>query len=333
MKRRIKFQLMTATIVLLIALVGGSFYMIEYSLRRHLPDKFSRETRFTHVVSGNPEIKPWVDSLQKYKLIHDTIVKMQNNERQHAMFVYANLPTTKTAVLLHGYHDNGTKMMQIAHIYAQMGYNLMIPDHHAHGESEGKMIQMGWKERFDVLRWMTIADSLFSDSIGHSQQVVHGVSMGAALTMCVSGENTPDYVKCFVEDCGYTSVWDEFTNQLKAQFGLPPFPLLYCASGLNKLIYGWSFGEASPLKQVAKCHKPMLFIHGDNDNYVASKMVFPLYKAKPGIKQLWIAKGSAHALSYHDHRQEYADIVKKFVSRNISSSHSVHRSVSPSARH
>ena len=142
MKRRIKFQLMTATIVLLIALVGGSFYMIEYSLRRHFPDKFSRETRFTHVVSGNPEIKPWVDSLQKYKLIHDTIVKMQNNERQHAMFVYANLPTTKTAVLLHGYHDNGTKMMQIAHIYAQMGYNLMIPDHHAHGESEGKMIQM-----------------------------------------------------------------------------------------------------------------------------------------------------------------------------------------------
>ena len=64
--------------------------------------------------------------------------------------------------------------------------------------------------------------------------------------------------------------------------------------------YGWSFGEASPLKQVAKCRKPMLFIHGDNDTYVPTAMVYPLYEAKPQPKQLWIAPGSKHALSYRD---------------------------------
>lgn len=53
--------------------------------------------------------------------------------------------------------------------------------------------------------------------------VVHGISMGAATTMMVSGEAQQPFVKCFVEDCGYTSVWDEFSFQLKDMFGLPEF--------------------------------------------------------------------------------------------------------------
>ena len=71
------------------------------------------------------------------------------------------------------------------------------------------------------------------------------------------------------------------------------------------------------MKQVAKCKKPMLFIHGDRDTYVRTDMVYPLYKAKSQPKQLWIAKGSKHAESYKDHRQEYTEVVKKFVSRYI----------------
>lgn len=66
---------------------------------------------------------------------------------------------------------------------------------------------------------------------------------------------------------------------------------MYTTSALCKLMYGWSFGEASALKQVAKCHKPMLFIHGSKDTFVPTDMVYPLYEAKPQPKQLWIARG------------------------------------------
>lgn len=43
--------------------------------------------------------------------------------------------------------------------------------------------------------------------------------------MMVSGEKQQPYVKCFVEDCGYTSVWDEFSA--RTQIFLPPacFPV------------------------------------------------------------------------------------------------------------
>ena len=92
--------------------------------------------------------------------------------------------------------------------------------------------------------------------------------MGAATTMCVSGDPTPSYVRCFIEDCGYTSVWDEYSQEMKKRFGLPEFPMLHITSALVKARYGWSFKEASPLNQVAKCRKPMLFIHGSNDKFV-----------------------------------------------------------------
>ena len=50
--------------------------------------------------------------------------------------------------------------------------------------------------------------------------VIHGISMGAATTMMTAGEETPDAVKVFVEDCGYTSVWDVFSSELSLRLSL-----------------------------------------------------------------------------------------------------------------
>ena len=209
-----------------------------------------------------------------------------------------------------------------------MGYNVLLPDLYGHGESEGDHIQMGWKDRWDVIRWSEIANEIFrvkgeeqrvkgeERRVKNTRQVIHGISMGAATTMAVSGEKTPDYVKCFVEDCGYTSVWDEFAAQLKEQFGLPAFPLMNTTSALCQHRYGWSFAEAQQIEQVRKSTKPMLFIHGDKDAFVPYAMLHPLYEAKTkGRKAIFIAKGSVHAMAYRDHHEEYTRIVKDFVSK------------------
>jgi hypothetical protein len=215
------------------------------------------------------------------------------------------------AIVIHGWRDTAIKFMMIGRIYELAGYNVLMPDLHAHGLSEGEAVQMGWKDRKDVLHWMTVASELF----GTNDFIVHGVSMGAATTMCVSGEKMPEFVKNirFIEDCGYTSVWDEFSYELKDEFGLSDFPLMYATSLLCKIKYGWSFGEASAIKQVGKCPYPMLFIHGDNDTFVPSEMVHPLYEAKQGEKELWITKGTEHAKSYADYREEYVERVRKFI--------------------
>lgn len=68
--------------------------------------------------------------------------------------------------------------------------------------------------------------------------------MGAATTMMTSGEVLPDNVKLFVEDCGYTSVGDILSSELKLRFGLPTFPVLNVASIVAKAKAKYIMGDA-----------------------------------------------------------------------------------------
>ncbi|MDD6779097.1 MAG: alpha/beta hydrolase [Bacteroidales bacterium] len=317
MKKNILITIAIVAAVLLLALTGGSFYMLNYSLGyAHKPgdSRADTDSAYAELYRRAPDMRPWCDSLLRLRLLRDTFVTMPSGERHHAIYLRCDSARGRSAVVVHGYTDNCLKFLYLGRMYHRdLGYNILMPDLHAHGKSEGEEIQMGWKDRFDVIRWTEVAEHLFRDSEAPSRVVVHGVSMGAATTMCVSGESLPAYVQAFVEDCGYTSVWDEFSGELRAQFSLPPFPLLFCASALCKLRYGWSFGEAAPIKQVAKCQRPMLFIHGDADTYVPFAMMKPLYDAKPQPKAMWVAPGSKHADAYLDHRATYTAQVRQFL--------------------
>jgi len=314
MGKKITYTLLITLLVFVILSIGGGFYLVDYALVSDQRGKNIPESR-KHIAKTFPFVGEWLDSLNQVSALKDTTIINPEGKRLHAYYVAASQPTAKTAVVVHGYTDNAIRIMQIGYMYNHdLGYNILLPDLQYHGLSEGDAIQMGWKDRLDVLQWMDVANGIYGDS---TRMVVHGISMGAATTMMVSGEPQKEYVKCFVEDCGYTSVWDEFAQEIKEQFGLPEFPLLYVASQICKQKYGWSFKEASSLKQVNKCHLPMLFIHGDADTYVPTWMVYPLYEAKPDPKELWVVPGATHAASYTKNKEEYTTKVKVFVGKYI----------------
>ncbi len=315
MKKNIRYGLLGLLAVAVVALTGGSFYMLGYSLTPKDNKGKDIPGSYEYMHSKYPFITPWLDSLQTTGALRDTFIINRKGRQLHAMFASAAKPTDKTAVIVHGYTDNAIRMLMIGYLYNNdLNYNILLPDLQDNGLSEGPAIQMGWKDRLDVLNWMNIANDIFGK---RTQMVVHGISMGAATTMMVSGEAQQPFVKCFVEDCGYTSVWDEFSFQLKDMFGLPEFPLMYTTNWLCNAKYGWNFQEASSLEQVKKCSLPMFFIHGDADTYVPTRMVYPLYEAKSEPKELWIVPGATHAMSYKDYPQEYTERVKKFVGKYI----------------
>lgn len=297
-------------------MVGGSLYLLSYALTPDDAMRAKNASARADMVAGYPFLGPWLDSLETTGALRDTTLVGADGVRLHAIYAAAPRPTDRTAVIIHGYTDNAVRMLMIGYMYNHdLGYNIFLPDLYYHGGSEGRAIRMGWLDRFDALRWMEIADGVFG---GDTQMVVHGISMGAATTMMVAGEEQRPYVKCFVEDCGYTSVWEQFAKELKGQFHLPAFPLLDVASGLCDLRYGWNFREASALEQVRKSTLPMMFIHGDADDFVPTEMVYPLYEAKQqGDRELWIVPGAGHAMSYLENREEYTRRVGEFVGRYI----------------
>lgn len=314
--KRYRYLLLSLLVALLLALTGGSLYMLDFALAS-LDDRDDVDEMYEMLYSRVPDIEPWADSLRSHQLLRDTFMTMANGERHHAIYLRCDSACGRTAIIVHGYHDFAVKFLFLARLYHDhLGYNVLMPDLHGHGLSEGDEVQMGWLDRLDVMQWADAAERMFRDTMP-SQMVVHGVSMGAATTMCLSGEELPPYIKCFVEDCGYTSVWDEFEGQLSELFSLPAFPLMYTTSALCKALHGWSFGEASPLDQVARCSLPMLFIHGSNDTFVPTEMVYRLYAAKPQPKAIWIARGSEHAQSYINYPTEYTHQVAAFVGKYI----------------
>lgn len=315
MKRKIKYGLIGLLAVVFATIVSGSYYMLGYSLTPKENKGKDIPGSYEYMHRTYPFITSWLDSLQTSGALRDTFIINPKGRQLHAIFAAAAQSTDKTAVIVHGYTDNAIRMLMIGYLYNKgLNYNIFLPDLQDNGLSGGPAIQMGWKDRLDVLNWMNIADSIFGNN---TQMVVHGISMGAATTMMVSGESQQPFVKCFVEDCGYTSVWDEFSFQLKDMFGLPEFPLMYTTGWLCNAKYGWNFREASSLEQVKKCSLPMLFIHGDADTYVPTWMVYPLYEAKPEPKELWIVPGATHAMSYRDYPQEYTERVRNFVGKYI----------------
>lgn len=305
MKKVVVWCIGIAMVVLLIATIGASFYMLNFSLAPE-NNRTDIDSCYREQFAKYPETRPWIDSLKSIHALRDTFITMPTGERHHALYVKTG--SNNTALIIHGWRDCSIEYLFLGRLYErQLGYNIVIPDLHAHGQSEGDMIHMGWLDRNDVLKWLTAFQT--------DTMVVHGVSMGAANTMMLAGEKMPEAIRDirFVEDCGYTSVWEEFAGELKNQFQLPEFPLMYSTSLLCKILEGWSFGEASAINQVRKCHRPMLFIHGDCDTFVPTEMVHRLYDAKPDKKELWITEGAEHAESYLRHKEAYAEHIKKFL--------------------
>lgn len=313
MKKKVIVGIVIVLVIFAGIIIGGSLYMLNYSLRPDFPK--DNATAYNGLFSTYPHLKQWVDSLNSISALKDTVIINPEGKHLKAYYVAAPQPTSRTAVIIHGYTDSAIRMMMIGYMFNHdLDFNILLPDLQYHGQSEGSAIQMGWKDRLDVLQWMDVANEIYGNN---TQMVLHGISMGAATTMMVSGEKLPPYIKCFIEDCGYTSVWDQFSKEIKGQFNLPQFPLMYTASYICDLKYGWNFKDASSLEQVKKCNLPMFFIHGDADGYVPTWMVYPLYEVKTEPKELWIVPDAKHATSYRDNPQEYTNRVKSFVDKYI----------------
>lgn len=313
-KKNKKVWLILGTVVVVfLAMIGaGEAYFFNVAF---VPGEKSVLNKYSHHTKKDPlaEQKEWYAhaSKQKWYLKSATC-----NYRLDANYI-PNGKSTKTVILLHGFTNNKDSMGPYAAMFHQLGYNVLIPDARAHGQSQGKYIGYGWPEKYDVRKW--VKEDIAKK--GKNQKIViFGVSMGGATAMMTSGIKMPNQVKAYIEDCGYTSVKDEFMHEAQDLYHLPG-PVATVAvnllSGLSKANLGFYLGDASAVNSVKKNNKPMLFIHGGKDNFVPTRMIKQNYQAASGPKERWIAKKASHARSFETYPKEYQKRVKKFLQKYV----------------
>lgn len=314
--RKKKIIGITISAVLVILILGLSFvgnYFYNLALNPDTPKDIvfgtPEEAEATSGQVLDSDIQ-WLFTESNYS---DETITSFDNLKLHAYKVLNQNTSNKWAIAVHGYTSGGLSMSSYARNYYDMGYNVLMPDLRSHGSSEGNYIGMGWDDRLDIIDWI---NTLLEDN-PNAEIVLHGVSMGAATVSMVSGENLPSNVKAIVADCGYTSVWDEFAYQLDDLFSLPEFPILYVSSLISKIRAGYFLGEASSLEQVAKSKTPILFIHGDKDDFVPYCMMEELYNATSSEKEMLTIKNAGHAKASKVDPETYWTTVNEFTNKYI----------------
>lgn len=261
-----------------------------------------------------PEEKKWQEERQEWVenvQFEDVYLQSYDDLKLHGNVLMNENQTNRWAILFHGYGGHGLQMKRSAKDFYDMGFNILMPDARGLGDSEGHYIGMGWHERLDGTDWINQIVEQNNDA----EIILYGVSMGGATVMMISGEQLPTNVKAIVEDCGYSSVWDEFSYQLKSIYGLPSFPVMNFASLVTKFRAGFFLEEGSAVKQVAKSTTPMLFIHGDNDTFVPSAMLDVVYDAANVTKEKLLVEGAGHGAAASIDRVVYWDTVTEFINR------------------
>ena len=228
---------------------------------------------------------------------------------------YSAADAKGTLLLMHGYHSNAVDNFScIAEFYYRLGYNLLLVSQRSHGDSDGKYICFGVKERFDCRDWAVYL-SQRPDCCGKSI-FLDGISMGATTVLMAAGLDLPETVDGIIADSAFTSPWDIIADLAGRRYHLPAHPLCDGLSLLTQCIAGFRLKEYSTPEAMRENRIPTLFVHGEGDRFVPYRMTIESHTACAAEKQLVIVPGAGHGGSYLIDRENCETILRAFLERH-----------------
>lgn len=242
----------------------------------------------------------------------DKVISCEGAGTAHAYIILSDTPSDKWAVLNHGYTSDPSGTAVFAREYHNMGYNCVCPSMRGFGCDEAGYCSMGYYDKFICLAWVNYIALNYPEA----EILIHGYSMGAATAMLTIGEaGLPENVKCCIADCGYTNCYEQYTFVLKHNASLPAFPILDLANTVSKLRGNFDFKKSSPIDAVKRTKIPVLFIHGDKDDFVPYFMMDKLYDACASEKEKLTVEGAVHACSVFVDPERYWKTAHTFIAR------------------
>ena len=288
-----------AAAVLLVLLIILGFYLANFSMtgKRQTLEEARRWQEEHYDLS-------WYDQLEKT----DYPVTSYDGYILHAQLIKNPGDTGRYVIISHGYTDNRFGALKYASLYLEQGFNVIVYDLRGHGLNEPTFCTYSVREEKDLLAMIQDSRKRYGNP---SLLGIHGESLGAATSVAVLKEKPPiDFV---VADCGFCDIVPVLKVGLKGMH-LPAF-LVNIASVCAKIRFGYSFSEMRPIDSLKDNMIPILFIHGEKDNFILPEHSEKMKKATKGYAEVHLIPEAGHALSVLTDPKSYHSYVSGFLEK------------------
>lgn len=224
----------------------------------------------------------------------------------------------RCAMLIHGYADAKVGAIAWAPLWHGLGFNLIVPDLRAHGESEGTVCTAGGLERFDLAQ---VLDQLRADKPQETRQIVlFGVSLGAAVAAATAAETSG--IAAVVMDSPYA----DFRRAAMAHMdraGAPGRFLQRLAIRLAEWLSKADYDSVRPADLIAGLSCPVLLIESGKDSFIGAEDREGLHRAiaaRPGGhrgSEIWTVPGVEHLMALSADPQSYHLTLRNFLLRAL----------------
>ena len=287
--------------------------------------------RFTHYYNddkirnqqpsqGKPLLRTWrlmtgkklaKSLIQYYPTIpYDTVqLTMANGKKLEAWYMKAD-SAKGTVILFHGLGSNKGNVTGEAFEFNSFGYNTMLVDMRAHGNSEGVVNTLGYNESEEV--------KLAFDHIskkGEKNIILWGMSLGAVIITKAIWQYDIKPQKIILE-----MPFDRLQDHIRARArisGFPGEPFGFFVTFWTGFEQGyWAYGHKTS-RYVKKINCPVLLQWGNSDEYVLKEETDRIFTSiSSSQKKLVIYPGAGHVPMLFANASKWDETVSEFLNAN-----------------
>ena len=227
---------------------------------------------------------------------------------------YARLDSAAkgTVLLFHGLSVNKSRVLEEASAFRSLGYNIMLVDFRAHGNSGGNTSTLGIRETEEVkLAWDWVSQK------GEKKIFLWGSSMGAVVVAKAISDYSLQPAAAILE-MPFASMQSHFRGRARS-LGFEGFPekpfgfLVTCWAGIERGVKGFRHTTTRYVKNI---HCPVLLQWGSLDQSVSREETNKIFEAIDSKdKKLVLYERSAHQSMLENEPGKWRTEVSQFLDR------------------
>lgn len=242
----------------------------------------------------------------------DVRIPTANEERPLVGWWFPRPETKRVIIGCAGYRGSKSDLIGIGSAMWRAGFNVLLFDYHGHGAGRGAPVTLAYRELHDFFAALDYTQR----RIPQARIGVLGFSMGGAIAILGAAQR-PE-VRVVVADSPFATHHDVVSHNVQRVIRIPGQPFASISDYFLLRSAGYRGRDVAPIRVIDKlAGRPLLLIHGTDDDMIPVSHAHRLFEAAHEPKELWITPGANHCGAYFLDRPGYCQRVGAFFTQAL----------------